>query len=146
MVGDFPYTVSDLLNPGRRTYIETNHPARSGKCNLFQESLCRALKNRPILVLAAGQTAALVSDGVTTRQYLHRGYTEVDPVARILIGSKPTWARMAPLGAVQVIASMWLAERMASSGHVWVKRLWWLPQVVGIAANATASAHNVSLH
>jgi hypothetical protein len=121
------------------------NPASPMKCLVFQESLCRALRNRPIAILAAIQTGALISDGVTTRQFLHRGYTEVDPLARILIGSKPTWARMAPLGAVHVVAGMWLAERMASSHHVWVRRFWWLPQMLGIAGNAAATAHNVAL-
>jgi hypothetical protein len=53
---------------------------------------------------------------------------------------------MAPLGAVQVVAGMWLAERMAKSQHVWLRRLWWLPQTIGIAGNIAASAHNVTLH
>jgi len=118
---------------------------QSPKCILFPESFCRATRNKPILALTTMQTAALVSDGVTTRQFLRRGYVEIDPVARILIGRKPTWARMAPLGAVQVVAGMWLAEQMASSRHDWVRRLWWLPQVIGIAGNAASSAHNVTL-
>jgi hypothetical protein len=118
---------------------------QSPKCILFPESFCRATRNKPILALTTMQTAALVSDGVTTRQFLRRGYVEIDPVARILIGRKPTWARMAPLGAVQVVAGMWLAEQMASSRHDWVRRLWWLPQVIGIAGNAASSAHNVAL-
>lgn len=117
----------------------------SAKCLLLRETLCRAVKNRPVALLATMQTAALISDGVTTRQYLQRGYSEVDPVARILIGSKPTWARMAPLGAVQVVAGMWLAERMATSRHVWLRRFWWLPQAMGIAGNAAASVHNLAL-
>ena len=119
--------------------------SRSRKCILFQEGLCRAAKSKPILALAAVQTAALVSDGITTRQFLRRGYTEVDPLTRILIGRKPTWGRMAPLGAVQVVAGMWLAERMAASQHLWVRRLWWLPQMMGTAGNLAATAHNVTL-
>ena len=120
--------------------------AHSRTCVLFPESLCRAAQNRPLLSLAAVQTAALISDGVTTRQYLSRGYVEVDPVARLLIGRKPTWGRMLPLGAVQVFAGAWLGEEMAMSRHPWVRRFWWLPQAIGIAANAAASAHNVALH
>jgi len=119
--------------------------SRSRKCILFQEGLCRAAKSKPILALAAVQTAALVSDGITTRQFLRRGYTEVDPLTRILIGRKPTWGRMAPLGAVQVVAGMWLAERMATSQHVWVRRFCWLPQIMGTAGNLAATAHNVTL-
>jgi hypothetical protein len=134
--------------PGAIVKLDENitEASRSRKCILFQEGLCRAAKNKPILALAAMQIAALVSDGITTRQFLRRGYTEVDPLTRILIGRKPTWGRMAPLGAVQVAAGMWLAERMATSQHVWVRRFWWLPQVMGIAGNAAAAAHNVTLH
>lgn len=117
----------------------------SRKCIFFAEGLCRATKNKPILALTAVQTAALVSDGVTTRQFLRRGYTEVEPLARILIGRKPTWGRMAPLGAVQVVAGMWLADRMAASQNAWVRRFWWLPQVMGIAGNAAATGHNFTL-
>jgi hypothetical protein len=123
----------------------TDRRIPSTRCILFNRSLCGAMKSKPVLALATLQTAALISDGVTTRQYLRRGYVEVDPFAKILIGSKPTWARMAPLGMVQVFAGMWLAQQMATSQHVWVRRFRWLPQVAGIAANAAASAHNVTL-
>jgi hypothetical protein len=117
----------------------------SARCVLFNQTLCGAMKNKPVLALAMLQTAALISDGVTTRQYLDRGYVEVDPLTKILIGSKPTWARMAPLGMVQVFAGMWLAQQMAGSQHVWVRRLRWLPQIAGIAANTAAAAHNAAL-
>jgi hypothetical protein len=141
-----PSVVNDPPSGVLRSYQKTIDPALSTKCIVFHESLCRALKNRRIVFLATIQTAALVSDGVTTRQFLHRGYVEVEPVARILIGSKPTWGRMAPLGAVQVAAGMWLAERMAMSRHVWVRRFWWLPQIMGIAGNLAATGHNFALH
>jgi hypothetical protein len=138
--------VADLSGTIVNPETNTIGSAHSRTCVLFRESLCRAAENRPLLSLAAVQTAALISDGVTTRQYLRRGYVEVDPVARILIGRKPTWGRMLPLGAVQVFAGAWLGEEMAMSRHLWVRRFWWLPQAIGIAANAAASAHNVALH
>jgi hypothetical protein len=122
------------------------HPVPSTKCVIFNETLCHALKNRRIDVLATLQTAMLVSDGATTRQFLRRGYVEVDPITRLFIGRKPTWARMAPLGAVQVVAGMWLAERMSMSRHQWVRRFCWLPQMIGIAGNAAATGHNFTLH
>lgn len=140
-----PSVVSDPPSRVLERDSEAIHSAPSTRCFLFHEGLCQALRNRRIVVLATMQTAALISDGVTTRQYLHRGYVEVDPVARILIGSKPTWARMAPLGAVQVAAGMWLAERMAISRHIWIRRFWWLPQMVGIAGNAAATGNNFTL-
>jgi hypothetical protein len=142
---DSPYYLSDLRSGLLQSDNRPIHPLPSTKCLLLVEGLCQAVKKKPILALTTIQAAALVSDGVTTRQFLRRGYTEVDPVARILIGSKPTWSRMAPLGAAQVIAGMWLAERMATSSHTWVRRFWWLPQIMGIAGNLAATGHNIAL-
>ena len=139
-----PLVVHDPPGGAFKSDDEAIHPLPS-RCLVFNESLCQAMRNRRIVVLGTMQAAALISDGITTRQFLRRGYTEVDPVARILIGSKPTWGRMAPLGAVQVVAGMWLAERMARSRHPWVRRFWWLQQMMGIAGNAAATAHNFTL-
>lgn len=146
-------TASDPLgvinNPTGITFKSDRNSGDVGfpaKCLLIPGDFCRALKNKPVVLLATFQAAALISDGVTTRQFLSRGFVEVDPFARVLIGTRPTWARMAPLGTVQVVAGMWLAERMASSRHLWVRRFWWVPQIMGIAANAAATAHNIALH
>jgi hypothetical protein len=140
-----PFAVNDPLKRSLKTQYKTGDPTPPGRCVLLEKNLCGALKNRPIVLLGAIQTGALISDGVTTRQYLHRGYVEVDPLTRALLGRTPTWGRMAPLGAVQVVAGMWLAERMAKSQHVWVRRFRWLPQTIGIAGNVAASAHNTTL-
>jgi len=125
---------------------KSGDPAHSAKCFVIPGGFCRALKNKPIVLLGAVQTAALISDGVTKRQFLSRGYTEVEPVARILLGRRPTWSRMAPIGAIQVFAGMWLAQRMATSQHAWIRRFWWLPQVIGTAGNLAATVHNLPLH
>jgi hypothetical protein len=140
-----PYSVDQSFSGNLPKPKGADHRMTSTRCVLFNQTLCGAMKNKPILALAMLQTAALISDGVTTRQYLDRGYVEVDPFTKILIGSKPTWARMAPLGMVQVFTGMWLAQQMAISQHVWVRRFRWLPQIAGIAANAAAAAHNVTL-
>jgi hypothetical protein len=140
-----PFVVNDPLKRALKTQYKTGDPTLSGRCVLLERNLCGALKNKPIVLLGAIQTGALISDGVTTRQYLHRGYVEVDPLTRALLGRTPTWGRMAPLGAIQVFAGMWLAERMAKNQRVWVRRFWWLPQTIGIAGNIAASAHNVTL-
>ena len=146
MEGQPPFAVNDPLKRALKTQYKSGESTLAGKCVLFERNLCGALKNTPVLLLGAVQTGALISDGVTTRQYLHRGYVEVDPLTRAFLGRTPTWSRMAPLGTVQVIAGMWLAERMSKSQHVWVRRLWWLPQMVGITGNVAASAHNTTLH
>ena len=125
---------------------KTLRPGLPRPCFLPPQNFCRALKNRRVVLLGGMQTAALISDGISTRQFLSHGYSEVDPVAKIFIGSKPTWARMSPMGAVQVVVGMWLGERMATSRHLWVRRFWWLPQTLGIAGNVAATVHNLTLH
>jgi hypothetical protein len=105
------------------------------ECILLSASLCRATHDKPVMALALSQTAALVADGITTREQVRLGYTETDPLTRAVLGSRPTWARMAPLGAVQCLLETWLAERMRTSTHRWIRRLWWLPQSVGIGGN-----------
>jgi hypothetical protein len=142
---DFLTPLHDPASLHLKSNRKSGDPALSAKCLLIPGGFCRAFKNKPIVLLGAIQTAALISDGVTTRQFLSRGYTEVEPLARILIGSKPTWGRMAPIGAVQVLAGMWLAERMSTSRHVWIRRFWWLPQAIGATGNVAASLHNRTL-
>lgn len=51
---------------------------------------------------------------------------------------------MAPLGMVQVVAETWISQRMKDSKHPWLRRVWWLPLVVGIAGNAAGTIDNVT--
>jgi hypothetical protein len=105
------------------------------ECILLSSSLCRATRDKPVMELGLSQAAVLVADGVTTREQVRLGYTEADPLARSILGSRPTWARMAPLGALQCLLETYLAERMRRSPHRWIRGLWWLPQSVGIGGN-----------
>ena len=105
------------------------------ECILLSASLCRATHDKPVMTLALSQSTALLADGVTTRERVRLGYTKFDPVTKIFLGSRPTWARMAPLGVVQCLLETWLAERMRTSTHKWIRRFWWLPQSVGIGGN-----------
>lgn len=105
------------------------------ECILLSASLCRAAHDKPVMALVLSQSAALVADGITTRERVRLGYTELDPVTKVFLGSRPTWVRMAPLGALQCLLETWLAERMRTSRSRWVRRLWWLPQSVGIGGN-----------
>jgi hypothetical protein len=112
------------------------------ECILLSASLCRAAHDKPVMALAVSQSAVLVADGITTREQIRLGFTETDPLTKAFLGSRPTWARMAPLGALQCLLETWLAERMRTSTHKWVRRLWWLPQSVGIGGNIWGAETN----
>ncbi len=114
------------------------------ECILLSASLCHALRDKPVLALGVAQSAALIADGVTTEQRVRQGYTETDPITRIFLGSRPSWAGMAPLGAAQCLLQTWVAERMHTSRNKWVRRFWWVPQTVGISGNSWGAGSNLT--
>jgi hypothetical protein len=87
--------------------------------------------------LAAFQGLAALADGITTHQYISRGYVEVDPLTKPLIGLHPSYARMIPLGIAEVAGSYVLARKWP--------RLRWL-QIGLTAAHAGCAGHNLTLH
>lgn len=115
------------------------------ECVLLSASLCRAVRSKPIMVLTGVQSSALVADGVTSMNFRQRGLEETEPVSRVLLGKYPSWARMAPVGAAVVTGEVWLAYRMKTSPHGWERRIWWLPMVLGTAANTYEAVHNSRL-
>lgn len=112
-------------------------------CVLLVASLCQAMHSKPIVALASLQSAALVADGVSSMNFRQRGLYEADPVSRVFIGRYPTWARMAPAGAGLVIGQTWLAYKLKTSRH-WERHIWWVPMVLGTAANVYGAAHNAN--
>ena len=64
-----------------------------------------------VRALAALQAGAVIADGITTHQYVKRGFVELDPVVKPLIGTQPTYTRMIPIGAVEVAGSYFLARK-----------------------------------
>jgi hypothetical protein len=101
-------------------------------------------KDKAESILAVTQGFFLVSDGIVTRDCVRRGIcVEADPAVRFLTGPHPTWSRMAPLGAVQEVVGIWLGTEMKRSRNPFFRRVWWIPQVVGIGGNLTGTAHGM---
>jgi hypothetical protein len=106
-------------------------------CLLMVLTLCSALHDRPVLALTFAEMAAMTADGISTRNNVLKGAVELDPVSRVLIGRKPSWERMAPIGSIVAIGQMYLAERMKHSGNSFLRKVWWIPQVVSIGAHTS---------
>lgn len=115
------------------------------ECLLLSATLCRAIHDKPVVALAAAQSSFSFADGYTTRRMIQRGYSEMDPITRPVIGKKAPWARMAPAGAAIGIGEMWLAEKMRSSSHKWIRKTWWIPQTFTIGGNIYGIRNNVRL-
>jgi hypothetical protein len=101
-------------------------------------------KDKTESILAVAQGLFLVSDGIVTRSRVQNGASyEGNPVVSFLTGTHPTWGRMAPLGAAQEVVGIWLGTEMKRSRNRFVRKVWWLPQAVGIGGNLSGTAYGI---
>jgi hypothetical protein len=100
-------------------------------------------------VLAVTQSAFMLADGYNTanntshfeRKGLY-GPSEANPISRVLIGSRPTWSRMLPVGIAVVELTSITSDRLQRS-HGWIHHLRWLPQIVSISGNSAGIAYTL---
>jgi hypothetical protein len=107
-------------------------------CLLASHALVPAhheLLTRPA-ILAGLQAGAVLADAITTRNNVVRGYVEGDPLTRPLIGVRPTYASMFPLGAAEVGLAYLLARKYP--------RMRWL-QVSFTVTHAACALRNSTL-
>jgi hypothetical protein len=88
------------------------------------------------LYRTVAQSGAVVFDIVTTNHSIARGYVEKDPIARFVIGSRPSYAQMIPLGVAEVVGSYLLVKKYP--------KLHWL-QISLTVTHTTCGAHNLTL-
>lgn len=96
------------------------------------------------MILAGIHAGLLLSDGYYTNKVIQRGGTEDDPVSRAFIGQRPTWSRMAPVGTAWVIAEVILADQMRHSRNRTVRKLAFVPMLLGITSNAQGTAYSAT--
>lgn len=92
-------------------------------------------------LVAAGHAGAAF-DSWSTRRALSGNYgTESDPLMKPFAHSGAIYAatQVAPL-LMDIIG-----RRAMVSEHMWVRRLWWVPQSVGATMSFTTAAHNVGV-
>jgi len=91
-------------------------------------------------VLTTASLGAAAADVHCTLQILHEGGYETDPLARPFTNlPAPAYATAAMLGAAGID---WIGLRMQSSRHLWIRRLWWAPQVAQIQFNIVGAAYS----
>ncbi len=95
---------------------------------------------RAWLFLTVAQHGAAFFDARTTRDAIG-GRRELDPVLRPFAHS----AALYPVMQIGPLGLDWLARRMATSQHKWVRRIWWLPQAAATAGFLWSGLHNSSL-
>lgn len=95
-----------------------------------------------VLTVASMGAAAADIHNTIHSLHLHDGAYEADPLARPLTNlPAPAYATLGMMGAAGVD---WLGLKLQGSRHAWMRRCWWLPQVLQISGNivgVTTSTH-----
>jgi len=111
--------------PIKPTAILPNNPAP------HHNFLIRPFYDVHIAVLAEINAGAATWDDVATRMELDRGGYERNPLIRPFVHNSGTLA-------AETVGEVWLAafvaDRMKRSPHAYLRKTWWLPQVLDTSA------------
>ncbi|HVB35414.1 MAG TPA: hypothetical protein VNJ52_13730 [Patescibacteria group bacterium] len=97
-------------------------------------------QQRAWLLLGLAEHGAAFFDARTTRDAMTH-YQELDPLLRPFAHS----AALYPVMQIAPAGLDWLAIRMATSRHRWLRRIWWLPQTAAAAGLLWSGVHNLRL-
>jgi hypothetical protein len=103
------------------------------ECVFIASSLCRTVKDKPVMVVAAANAAMLTLDYRKTLEvnndpafHAH----EANPLLRPLVHHP---AAMYIDTAAQVVLFSWIGHRLRTSHSRIARMLWWLPQAASAA-------------
>jgi hypothetical protein len=116
------------------------NPAHNSELPKSRERL-EKLRRRDWLALTIAQHSAATFDAWSTRRAISRGAYETDPLLRPFSRNASLYA------AVQAGPFLldYVGRRMMTSRHGWMRRTWWIPQVVSITAFFVSGTHNLSI-
>jgi hypothetical protein len=121
-------------------YIPNVQPMPPGFQNPASERIIRH-SQRLWWTLSIAQHSAATFDAWSTNRSIASGNHESNPLLKPFAGSAAIY------GAIQAgpTAFDFLGRRMQHSQNRLVRRMWWVPQVVGTGASLFAGAHNLSI-
>ncbi len=97
-------------------------------------------QRRAWFLLGLAQHGAAFFDARTTRDAMSH-YRELDPLLRPFAHS----AAIYPAMQIAPVGLDWLAMRLATGRHRWLRRLWWVPQAAATTGFLWAGMHNLGL-
>jgi len=123
-----PRTIA-LLKPGRPMTVSLRELLAEGRGN-----------RRLWLGLAVAAHSAATFDAWTTRHAISTGAgRELNPLFKPFAGNASLYLAI-QAGPVLVD---YLGRRLMYSRHGWIRRIWWIPQGVSVAASLFCGAHNL---
>lgn len=127
-----PFPERSLPKPDFHAEWIPERPARRPRMSRAQ--------HRAWFLLDAGMHGAAFFDARTTRDVMSH-YRELDPLLRPFAHS----AALYPAMQIGPLGLDWLATRLATSRHRWLRRLWWVPQAAATAGFLWSGIHNLGL-
>src|SRR5690242_14867040 len=114
------------------------------ECVLLSASLCHAVKDQPIMALAAVSTIMSIVDMHNTEHASrvpapYTNFNETNPVLRPLL---PHPAALYAFDIGWVVTTAIIGHELRTSRHRWLRDLWWLPQMIDIADNSWAYSYS----
>ncbi len=93
------------------------------------------------LMLALAQSSAATFDAWTTNRAVAQGHTELNPMLRPVAGSPAIYA------AIQATPLLFdfIGRKMQHSENGTLRRMWWVPQVIGTATSLGAGIRNLAV-
>jgi hypothetical protein len=102
----------------------------------------RPFHDKQILVLAGIDAGLAAWDDVATRRELDAGGYERNPLIRPFVHNSGTLA-------AETVGEVWLAafvaDRMKRSHHAYLRKTWWLPQILEASARLYGGINNTLL-
>ncbi|MDE3136149.1 MAG: hypothetical protein KGL59_06225 [Acidobacteriota bacterium] len=126
-------------SPARLLPKPDSRPAWIPEPPPLQPRMSRA-QRRAWFLLGLTQHGAAFFDARTTRDAMAH-YRELDPLLRPFAHS----AAIYPAMQIGPMGLDWLATRLATSRHHWLRRLWWVPQAAATAGFLWSGIHNLDL-
>jgi hypothetical protein len=130
-------TTAEAVQPPH--YALTPAPVKSAGAGQYEAS---TNQRRLWYALAVTGHGAAAFDAYSTRRAISQGYgTEGNPLLRPFSHSGALYV------ATQVSPAVmdFVGKRMMVNRHPLVRRMWWVPQVVGSGASLAAGVHNMGL-
>jgi hypothetical protein len=93
------------------------------------------------LALALAQSSAATFDAWTTNRAIAQGHTELNPILRPVAG---TPAMYAAIQATPILFDF-IGRKMQHSENGTMRRMWWVPQVLGTVTSFGAGIRNLSV-
>jgi hypothetical protein len=93
------------------------------------------------LALALAQSSAATFDAWTTNREVAQGHTELNPLLRPVAG---TPAMYAAIQATPILFDF-IGRKMQHSENGTMRRMWWVPQVLGTVTSLGAGIRNLSV-